>query len=274
MATASQAIYHEKFSMRIGTFINWNVREKTGLTNNEYMLMDFIRFRAGYSEGIGWCTDNRDRLGKYVGVGSRAIQKMIGRLEEKGYLKKNKRHHLKHTPEWDELMESSNHEQSSPQPKKGTNKVPDDHEQSSPIDTNKVLDIKERGEEKEKREQTDLQKNLEKRIGKKQYAVLMKLKEEAGTLSKKKKLLLVDYLELKNQKKKPYTTNRGILTVINKMNKHTDELVAMVVDYTLENEYQGLFWDKFIDKHVDKKTNHGNSQPARRILVGDKIVTA
>lgn len=59
------------------------------------------------------------------------------------------------------------------------------------------------------------------------------------------------WLKYREEIKKPYKSDSSIQSVANKFNQHTIECCNYVVDLSISNQWQGLFWDKYTEQ---KKT--------------------
>jgi DNA-binding MarR family transcriptional regulator len=73
------------------TLINHKLRDCLNISNNEYIILDSI---YNLCKGLccyryGWCTLNQYELSKIVGVTRPNLNKMISRLENKGFLQKD-----------------------------------------------------------------------------------------------------------------------------------------------------------------------------------------
>tara|TARA_R110000868_G_scaffold366235_1_gene629145 strand:+ start:428 stop:1177 length:750 start_codon:yes stop_codon:yes gene_type:complete len=55
------------------------------------------------------------------------------------------------------------------------------------------------------------------------------------------------WLEFRVELKKPVTIKSSVESLIKKFNSESLEMCIQVVDYSIENTYQGLLWDRFAD---------------------------
>lgn len=60
--------------------------------------------------------------------------------------------------------------------------------------------------------------------------------------------IFINWLEYREEIKKPITNNSTLKTLVNKFNSEPPEKVEWVVNQSIENGWQGLFWDKYIPK--------------------------
>jgi hypothetical protein len=69
-----------------------------------------------------------------------------------------------------------------------------------------------------------------------------------STLSEPVREKLIEYLEYRDEMKKPFKSERGIKTLVGQVEKqeqmHGAMAVIGVIDKTMSNGWQGLFWDK------------------------------
>ena len=69
-----------------------------------------------------------------------------------------------------------------------------------------------------------------------------------STLSEPVREKLIEYLEYRDEMKKPFKSERGIKTLVGQVEKqeqmHGATAVIGVIDKTMSNGWQGLFWDK------------------------------
>jgi len=73
-------------------------------------------------------------------------------------------------------------------------------------------------------------------------------------LEKETKDLFNTWIDYRKELKKPYKTEKSILAVAKKIKENGYEISKKVINSSIENGYQGLFWDKF------KQTKTNNSQ--------------
>ena len=71
-----------------------------------------------------------------------------------------------------------------------------------------------------------------------------------------KKEILKDWLNYRKEIRKEIKANSTLKTLINRFNKEPLSVVENVVNQSIENNYQGLFWDKEVKK---KKSNNPTS---------------
>ena len=64
-------------------------------------------------------------------------------------------------------------------------------------------------------------------------------------------LIFNQWLDYRDEIKKPYKSDFSIQKLANKFNQHTVECCNYVVDLSISNQWQGLFWDKYTEQ---KKT--------------------
>ena len=83
--------------MLIRTTIDHEIRDKFGITNNEYVAVDTIYHLA--KKG-GKCFAKREYIAKCVGVTPRSLQNIINELVEAGLVVKNKDSTLSYTDKW------------------------------------------------------------------------------------------------------------------------------------------------------------------------------
>lgn len=76
-----------------------------------------------------------------------------------------------------------------------------------------------------------------------------------STLSEPVREKLIEYLEYRDEMKKPFRAERGIKTLVKEVEKqeqlHGAVAVIGVIDKTMSNGWQGLYWDK-IEKPASK----------------------
>ena len=72
----------------------------------------------------------------------------------------------------------------------------------------------------------------------KEYKEYKEIKEE------KKRELFLTWLDYRKSIKKGITNQQTLDRLIEKFNLHTFEQIQTVIDYSIDNGYQGLFWDK------------------------------
>jgi len=69
-----------------------------------------------------------------------------------------------------------------------------------------------------------------------------------NTLKEDRVIIFNRWLNYRKEIKKPIKVESTIKTLISRFNSETIEKINFVVNHSIENSYQGLFWDKF--KHV------------------------
>lgn len=67
------------------TVIHHPVREKFGLNNNEYSVIDSIH-HLSHRPNHPWCTQTRPEIGAFVGVGERTVYRAIEKGLSKGII--------------------------------------------------------------------------------------------------------------------------------------------------------------------------------------------
>ena len=85
-------------------------------------------------------------------------------------------------------------------------------------------------------------------------------KNEKNVKNEKKRTHFITWLDYKKEIKKPITNKRTLDSLVRRFNTETIERIEWVVNYSIENNYQGLFWDKYKEGTVppkpQKKINH------------------
>ena len=76
-------------------------------------------------------------------------------------------------------------------------------------------------------------------------------KEKKYSIANSHELIFNQWLKYRDEIKKPYKSDSSIQSVANKFNEHTVECCNYVVDLSISNQWQGLFWDKYTEQ---KKT--------------------
>ena len=99
---------------------------------------------------------------------------------------------------------------------------------------------------------TSINNNSNKRIDKKskQDNILESLSYVINELGEKKKELLIEWLNYKKEKK-PYTVKSSVEKLIRQFGKESVEKIEAVVDKSIQSEYQGLFWDSYVETKED-----------------------
>lgn len=69
-----------------------------------------------------------------------------------------------------------------------------------------------------------------------------------NNLNKDKATIFLKWISYRNEIKKSYKSEKSIENLINKFNEEPLEKVNIVVNSSIENQWQGLFWDKY--KHI------------------------
>jgi len=98
------------------------------------------------------------------------------------------------------------------------------------------------------------QKVLLKQVGKHQYELVIN-SDKAKSLVPKKKKLLIEYLKHRKEIKKPLKTGRSISAYCNRFNAYSIDDIRTVLDYTLDEGWTGLVWDK-----LNVKSNTSNTE--------------
>lgn len=76
-------------------------------------------------------------------------------------------------------------------------------------------------------------------------------KEKKYSVADSHKEIFERWLKYRKEIKKPYKSDTSIQAVANKFNERTIECCKYVVDLSISNQWQGLFWDKYTEQ---KKT--------------------
>jgi len=86
------------------------------------------------------------------------------------------------------------------------------------------------------------------RVKRKEVIIDINSMVEESTLSPAVKEKLMEFFEYRNEIKKPYKSERGIKSLItqveNQEQKHGPGPVIYVIDTSIQNQWQGLFWDR------------------------------
>ena len=124
------------------TMIEEAARAKLGISRDEYALCNYIHTWASHPAAriSGYCDRTRAQMAEFIGIGERGIQKMLPRMVALGLIERSKTgFNYRITAQWFDVVmlaeRARKGEQSSP---KGRTKFTPDHEQSSPLTTNKV----------------------------------------------------------------------------------------------------------------------------------------
>lgn len=78
---------------------------------------------------------------------------------------------------------------------------------------------------------------------------------EKGLLPALKLTILEEWLDYRKQIKKPITNGKTIDKLVDKFKQTPPAVIKKAVNYSIENGYQGLFWDKFTVGN-NKPTDH------------------
>lgn len=93
----------------------------------------------------------------------------------------------------------------------------------------------------------------------------------SSSLSEPVKEKVIDFLEYRNEIKKPFKSERGIKSLITQIEKQEQAIGSMavisVIDTSMQNGWQGLFWDK-----APKKQNHSAADMAEIARMMDEGV--
>lgn len=84
-----------------------------------------------------------------------------------------------------------------------------------------------------------------------------------GELKPSKLSFFISWLEYRKEIKKPIVAESTLTKLVEKFNSRTDECCDWVVSNSIENNYQGLFWDNFNQTKVKNKPSM--SQPVNGI---------
>ena len=197
-----------KIRIKKSISLDLEVLQYNDLSFAEWVLLEQINF---LSKGKGYCYARRETIAEALKITVRGLQKMLKRLIEKELVARVGRDGLKVTSKWFKLQEigDNKHEQSSPL---NTNKVHHKHEQSSPLNTNKVHPLTIKGEIEESKED-------------------IKLPD-----------ILNEWVEYRKEIKKPIadTTIKKLLEDYNK----NPIAFTEKVNFSISNGYQGLFAPK------------------------------
>lgn len=71
-----------------------------------------------------------------------------------------------------------------------------------------------------------------------------------NNLNKEKEKIFLRWIEFRKEIKKPIRNEKTLELLIDKFNEEPLEKVELVVNASIENQWQGLFWDKF--NHIKK----------------------
>lgn len=82
-----------------------------------------------------------------------------------------------------------------------------------------------------------------------------KAEEQQNPIFKDKEIIFERWLEYRKEIKKPIKNKSTLESLIKRFNKEQIEKVKYVVNASIENGWQGLFWDKFNEKN----NNNGKS---------------
>lgn len=88
-------------------------------------------------------------------------------------------------------------------------------------------------------------KELIKKIGKGQYDLFDEVK-----LNGKRVMLLIDFLEYRKEVKKVYKSKKAIKSLIKRFDIEPIEKIEWVINSTIENQWQGLFWGKYQEQTI------------------------
>ena len=92
-----------------------------------------------------------------------------------------------------------------------------------------------------------------------------------SSLSEPVKEKVIDFLAYRDEIKKPFKSERGIKSLITQIEKQEQAIGSMavisVIDTTMQNGWQGLFWDK-----APKKQNHSAADMAEIARLMDQGV--
>jgi len=91
--------------------------------------------------------------------------------------------------------------------------------------------------------------------------------KNVNNINKDKEVALKYWLDYRAGIKKPVTNEKTLETLISKFNNTSIEMLRAVIGYTVENGYQGLFWDKFTEKDLKSIShNETDQERAERLL--------
>ena len=94
---------------------------------------------------------------------------------------------------------------------------------------------------------------------------------QESNLSEPVKEKVLDFLSYRQEIKKPYKSERSIKSLITQIEKQEQAIGSMaviqVIDTTMQNGWQGLFWDK-----APKKQNHSSADMAEIARLMDEGV--
>ena len=81
------------------TVIHHPVRQKFGLTCNDYTVIDSIH-NLSHRPDHPWCSESKANIAKFVGMSERQVFRAVSKGEELGLIEKNERGDLRSTLKW------------------------------------------------------------------------------------------------------------------------------------------------------------------------------
>jgi len=79
--------------------IDFLAMKKVGLNPTEWMICEAVGYSSSISDS-GWAKETRAEYGEFFGISADRAKKIIRSLVDRGFLKKNKKHHLRVGKEW------------------------------------------------------------------------------------------------------------------------------------------------------------------------------
>lgn len=103
----------------------------------------------------------------------------------------------------------------------------------------------------------------ETQIKPKQKPIREDKKREEEIREENKRELFNNWISYKKEIKKPLKSDRSITALINKFNENSYDCCKWVVNNSIENQYQGLFWQNY----KPQQSNNNNLPNGRRIAI-------
>lgn len=166
---------------------------------------------------VGCVKTGRKELAKQTGLSEQQVRRSIKNLQKTGDITINStnKYSLITIVKWGEYQSS---------PEKATNKRADKQPTNAPANNHKQEVKKE-----------DVKKKTPRSL----------IAYAQGLVSDQKiKDLLKTWLEYRIELKKPMKTESGIKNMVNELKKHSIDHIKLTMEYSMANEYQGLFFDK------------------------------